>query len=189
GYGLPGRRLGLLKTVLKLSNLVIDFRGGDLREELPGLDVIADVDIALQHIAAGARVDVCLLESERCARKRHVEPAVSLRDLLDPHARREGCLPLGRRGDVAALLKMPPCAKSERRDHNRQHGQPEQVASGTAARPGTIGRFRDFGPLRRCRRSPWLYLRCRQKIGVIHSGISAKTPWASLPSLRLRKRA
>ena len=65
GCILAGRGLGLLETVLQLSNLVIDFRGGDLGEELPGLDVIADVDIALQHIAVGARVDVRLLEGER----------------------------------------------------------------------------------------------------------------------------
>jgi len=45
---------GLLHTVLKLSDLVIDFGRGDLREELPAL-TDRDIDIALRYVAALAR--------------------------------------------------------------------------------------------------------------------------------------
>src|SRR5712672_2376029 len=135
GFILPRRRLELLHVVLKLSNLVINFGGSDLREELPSLDVIADIDIALQHITAGARIHVRLLESERRSRQRHVQRAMALRDLLHPDARDEGGLLRGCGGDLAVLLVMLPHTKRERRDDSREHGEPEQAPAAAAAGP------------------------------------------------------
>ena len=73
------RLISLLQTVLKLGDLVLDLGRGDLGEELAGLDVIADIDIALQHIAAGAPVDVGLDETERRRGQCHVQSAETLR--------------------------------------------------------------------------------------------------------------
>ena len=66
------RRVSLLQTILILRDLVLDLGRSDLREELPGLDVIADIDIALQHIAAGAGINICRLEAERRGGQCHV---------------------------------------------------------------------------------------------------------------------
>ena len=65
GFVLALRRLSLLQTVLILGNLGLDFGCSDLGEKLPRFDVISDIDIALQHIAAGARINVCCFEGER----------------------------------------------------------------------------------------------------------------------------
>ena len=48
------RRLELRKRRLGLGDLVVELRGDDLHQQLPLLHVIADVDIALVDIAAGA---------------------------------------------------------------------------------------------------------------------------------------
>ena len=65
-------RMSLQQTVRILSDLVLDLRRTDLSKQLPRLHVIADVDVPLHHIAAGARIDVCLLEAERRRRQCHV---------------------------------------------------------------------------------------------------------------------
>src|ERR1700687_1064426 len=115
---------------------------------------------------------------------------MALRHLLHPDAWDEGGLLASGVGDLAILLIMLPHANTERGDDNHEHGEPEQAAAGTAAPPGAIRRrFRNLRIWGRCQRPPRQHLRRGQQIEVVYSGTSAKTPWASLPSLRLRNRA
>ena len=58
GFILALRFLGLLRAVLILGNLGLDFGCSDLGEKLPGFDAIADIDIALRDIAAGTRINI-----------------------------------------------------------------------------------------------------------------------------------
>jgi hypothetical protein len=156
GVVLALRRFGLLQSVLILSNLVIDFRCSDLREQLPSLDVVADIDIAFQHIAAGAPINVCLLEAERRRGQCHVQVAKPLRDLLDVDARDKIGLLFGSVADLPVLRIMPPHPKSERTRNKDEDAEPEQPASGTASPPALarrVGRIligcRKQRPLRR----------------------------------------
>src|ERR1700704_5335335 len=111
-----------------------------------------------------------------------------LRYFLHPDAWDEGGLLLSGSGDFAVLLIMLPHTKSECRGDNREYGEREETPS-AAARPGGTGwRFRNVGVRRRRRWPPRACLRLRHQIELVHSGTSAKTPWASLPSLRLRNR-
>src|SRR5712691_3646084 len=57
--------LSLRQTVLELRDLIVDLGCGELRKELPRLYPIADIDVALQHIAGGPRIYVRLLEGQR----------------------------------------------------------------------------------------------------------------------------
>ena len=115
------RRLGLLETVLKLRNLRLNFRCRDLGEELSGLDVIADIDVALRHIAAGARKDICCLESQRRCRQSHMQSAETLGHRFDAHARHEARLLFGGVHDLPVLLVMPPYAQAESGGKQQQY--------------------------------------------------------------------
>lgn len=113
GFGLALRCLGLLQPVPVLRDLVLDFGGGDNGEQLSRSDVVADIDKAPEHIAAGARIDVCLLEGERRPRQCHMHPARTLRHLLDAHRRHKVDLLVGKGDDLMVLLLMAPHAKSK----------------------------------------------------------------------------
>src|SRR5205085_10753582 len=128
-FVLAYRRLSLLQAILKLGDLGLDLGRSDLGEELPGFDVIADIDIALQHIAAGARKNICCLESQRRRRQCHMQSAETLRHRLDAHARDEVRLLLGGVHDLPALLVMPPYAQSESACKQQQHAEAKQPAS------------------------------------------------------------
>src|SRR4029077_16223798 len=52
----------LCQGPLSLSDLVLDLRCSYLHEQIAGLHPAADVDVALGDVAAGAGIDVCLLE-------------------------------------------------------------------------------------------------------------------------------
>ena len=67
--GLLQRRLVLGQRRLGLRNLVVEFRRGDFRQQGSGLDPIADVDVALFDVAAGARENICRLECRRGRRQ------------------------------------------------------------------------------------------------------------------------
>ena len=108
---------GLLQPVLVLRDLVLDFGGGNLGEQLPGRDVVADIDKAPEHIAAGARIDVRLLEGERGPRQCYMHPAGTLRHLLDAHPRHKVGLLVGKGDDPVVLLVMAPYAKSKSAEH------------------------------------------------------------------------
>jgi hypothetical protein len=58
GLGLLNRCLCLDERGLGLGDLMIEFRRGNLDEQLPFLDAIAYIDIALLDIAAGTRKQV-----------------------------------------------------------------------------------------------------------------------------------
>jgi hypothetical protein len=58
GLVLAQRRLRLAEVGLRLLDLMVELWSGDLGEKLALLDVVADVDIALVDIAAGAGEDV-----------------------------------------------------------------------------------------------------------------------------------
>jgi hypothetical protein len=134
GFVLVLRRLSRLQTVAVLRDLVLDLGSGDFGQELPGLDVIADIDIALGDIAAGARIDVGLHKAERRCGQCHVQPSEPLRHLLDMHARDEVRLPLGGGRDLAMLLVMPPHAECESADEQHENTKAEQPPSGAASR-------------------------------------------------------
>src|SRR5271163_14370 len=177
----------LLHIIQKLSDLILDFGCGDLGEELPSLDVIADIDKAPHHIAAGAPVDACFLEAERRRRQCHVQWAETLRNRINVHARDEIRLLFGGVHDLEVLLVMPPHAQRERAREQQEHAEAKQPAAGSAPPRGPVWpRFAGIGirrwKLRRRRRPFQLWLLSE----VVHSGTSSKTPWAGLPSLPLR---
>ena len=62
GFGLLQRGLHLRERPLRLRDLMLELGGGDLHQQLPGLDVAADVDVALGDVAARPGVDIGLLE-------------------------------------------------------------------------------------------------------------------------------
>src|SRR5262249_29477283 len=189
GLILIPRLVSLLQTILILRDLVLDLGCGDLGEGLPRRDVIADIDVALGYITAGAGVNVCLLEAKGGAWQAHLHSAVTLRDLLDADARDKIGLLFGGVHDLTVLRIMPPHPKSERTRNEEEDAEPEQPASGTASPPGLALRFGRIAigcwKQRPRRRS----LQRRRHIRVVHSAPSAITWWAAARSFPLRARA
>ena len=58
------RRLVLAQRRLSLSNLVIEFGRRDLRQQIAGLHMIADIDLARLDVAVGASEDIGRRERE-----------------------------------------------------------------------------------------------------------------------------
>src|SRR5271165_3553298 len=184
GFILAYRRRGLLQSVLVLGDLVLDLGRGDRRENLAGLDMIANVHEALLDVATGTGVDVGLLESERRSRQCHLQFAAMPHHLIDADARDEVGLLLGSGDDLTMPGVVPPHAESERANKQDEYAEPEEPAPGPA---------RPFGGTRRFARVAIRWWRPRlgrlwrrRSLDVVHSGSSSKTPCASLPSLPLR---
>ena len=78
---------------MSLGDLVIKLRGGNLGEELPRLNVIPDVDIALGDVAADAGHDIGCLERVGRGGEQSHHHAVSGANRRYPHG-----------GDDAAAL-------------------------------------------------------------------------------------
>jgi hypothetical protein len=81
--GLLQGRLVLGQRCPGLRNLVVQLRGGNLRQQGAGLDPITDIDIALFDVAAGAREDVRGLEGRRGRRQADRDLAVAGADRGD----------------------------------------------------------------------------------------------------------
>ena len=62
------RRLVLAERGLGLSDLVIELRSRNLRQQIAGLHTIADIDLARLDVAVGARKDIRRREGE-CRRR------------------------------------------------------------------------------------------------------------------------
>ena len=94
---------------------MIEFRRGDLSQKLAILDAVADVDVALVDIAAGAGEDVGLGESRGGARQGDEHGLVARLDRGDMEARHEIGLPLRGGRNLAVLRLVAPGAEGERR--------------------------------------------------------------------------
>ena len=70
-------RLVLGQRRLGLRNLVVEFGGGDIRQQRSRLDPIADIDVALLDVAVGAREDVRCLKGRRGGRQSDAYLAVA----------------------------------------------------------------------------------------------------------------
>ena len=105
GFRLLQRRRELDKRRLILRDLMIQFRYSELRKKLAGLDVIADIDIALFDVAGSACIDVRIRERGGRCRQGHDDVPRTRADGRDTNARHEiANLPGGRRD--RALLRI-----------------------------------------------------------------------------------
>ena len=106
GLVLGQRRLGL-------RNLVVEFGGGNVRQQGAGLDLIADVDVALLDVAAGAREDVRRFECGRRRRQADGHLAVAGADRGDANIgnKRPALLRGGR--DIEVGLVVAPASYSK----------------------------------------------------------------------------
>jgi hypothetical protein len=104
--------------------------------------MIADIDKVLCYIAAGARVDVGLLEGEGRPRQCHMQPAQTLRHLLDPHLRYKIRLLSGKSGNLGVLLVMAPYTNTERAGEEQNNKQTNNPATRSAPCIGRARRLR-----------------------------------------------
>src|SRR5208282_137669 len=78
--------LRLSEGRLRLRDLMLELRGGDLHEQLPSLNVAADIDVASGDIAARPGVDIRLLECFGGAGPSHHHRAVARTHRRGPYA-------------------------------------------------------------------------------------------------------
>ena len=97
GLCLLQRGLHLRESSLGLRNLMLDFRGRYLDQQIPGLDLAADVDGTLGDITARAGIDVSLLECFGSAGPAHRHRTAARPHRRGPHARDEVAALLGGR--------------------------------------------------------------------------------------------
>src|SRR5262245_50606843 len=162
---------------------MIELGSDDLRQQLPLLDAIPDIDLALLDVAAGAGEDVG--DRERGGRGRqadhHVVGARAHR--RQPKARHEVALLLGCRQGGVVLRDIAPPPERDAADEDEQDSEAEQPPAPSA-------------PLVRVMQRCHLH-RAPDAVGgiavegfqVVHPTASLNTPCAVLPSLRLRSTA
>ena len=153
---------------------MVDLRRGDFGEKLSLLHLIADIDIALGDIAAGAREDIGGREGRRRAGQRHQHGGVARLDRGCAHCRHEVLAHRGIGHRLARLRVIAPGAEGDTRTKQEKNPNAEQPPDSSAAgfSPHPLGVDAVLS-LNRCH--------------VIHADSSSKTPCACLPSLPLRK--
>ena len=127
-------RLVLGQRCLGLRNLVVEFGGGDVRQQGAGLDPIADVDIALFDIAVGAREDIRRLK-RRCRRGQgDGNFIVAGADRSHANVGNKGPALLRGGRDVELGLVMAPGTGSKAAHEQKQRDSAEQRPSVTTSR-------------------------------------------------------
>jgi hypothetical protein len=178
GLRLQERRAQLRERAFGLRDLMLDLGRGDLDEQIACLDTAADVDIALGNVAAGARIDVGLLEGFRRAGPGHGSDGVAGADHGRAHHRHKTATGFRAGHHFRVQLKMLPEAVTDRAGKQQKHDERQREATARAA----FGRFdRQHVIDRHAAVGEWRKL--------VHTGSSANTPLAGLPSLRLRNKA
>jgi hypothetical protein len=181
GLSLAQGCLVLRQSRLRLGDLVVELGGADHRKQVARLDARADIDIALNDVAACPGKDVGRFKGGRRGRQNHLVNIGARLDCSDANPRDEVALLLSGRGDFEMLAIMLLHADRQAGGEQQQGAEAEQAASHAAAVVG-----------RRCRN---IAVQGRGQIcglmvaraGIVgHHKSSAKTPWAGLPSLRLR---
>ena len=135
-------RLVLGQRRLGLRDLVVELRGGDIRQQGSRLDPIADVDVALFDVAAGARENIRCLERRRGRGQGDVNFAVAGAD--HGHANVGDKIPDLLRGgrDIELGLVMAPASYCKAAHEQQQRASAEQRASVTTSRLGRRVRWR-----------------------------------------------
>src|ERR1700751_488716 len=87
--------LVLCQRRLRLRDLVVEFGGGDFRQQGAGLDLIADVYIPLFDIAARSSEDICRLKGGCRCRQRDGYRSLARADCRDAHTWLEGTVLFG----------------------------------------------------------------------------------------------
>ncbi len=174
--------LVLRQSRLRLGDLVVELGGADHRKQVARLDARADIDIALNDVAACPGKDVGRFKGGRRGRQNHLVNIGARLDCSDANPRDEVALLLSGRGDFEMLAIMLLHADRQAGGEQQQGAEAEQAASHAAEVVG--GRCRDVAAQGRgkiCRLTVE-----RTEFVVRHYKSSAKTPWAGLPSLRFR---
>ena len=136
--GLPQCRLILGQRRLGLRNLVVELRGGNVRQQGSGLDAIADVDVALFDVAAGARENIRRLKGRRGRRQADRNLAVAGADQRDANVGDKSPALLRSGRDLEAGLVVAPAPYSKAAQQQQQRASADQhssVATPTLATP------------------------------------------------------
>ncbi len=118
-FQLGERRLGLRDLMIKL-------RRGDLREQLAGLDVIADVDVAARDVAGRARVDIGGRKRARAGRQRDRPSRRAHLHRGDTHTRHELGSFFGGLHHLRMQGEVQPGAVAERASEKQQKHNPKR---------------------------------------------------------------
>src|SRR5713226_886630 len=174
--GLLQCRLALGQRRSGLRNLVVELRGGNVRQQSSGLDPVADVDVALFDVAAGAREDIRGLECRRGRRQGDGDLAVAGADRGDANVRNKGPALLRGGRNVEIGLVVAPASYSKAAQEQQQRASAKQRASVTTSPPARRVGQRDnaIG----CRIRPLLNIFIfRPHTNLGHAWISSNTPW------------
>ena len=126
-------RLILGQRRLGLRNLVVEFGGGDVRQQGSRLDPIADIDVALFDIAAGAREDIRRLECRRRRRQGDGNFAVAGADRSHANVGNKGPALLGGSRDGELGLVVAPATRCKAAHEQQQRDPAEQRPSVTTS--------------------------------------------------------
>src|SRR5450631_1284529 len=126
-------RLVLGQRRLGLRNLVVEFGGGNVRQQGSRLDPIADIDVALFDVAAGARENIRRLECRRGRRQGYGNFAVAGANRGDANVGNSGpdLLRGGRDGKFGLVMTPAPYSKAAEQQQHRSRA--EQRASVTTS--------------------------------------------------------
>ena len=102
----------LVDLSLRLRDLMIELGGRDLHQQLPGLDMAADIDVAPGDVAARARVDIGLRECFGRGRPAHCHRTGARADRCRPHAWNVLFAALRRRRDLSMQAVVLPESES-----------------------------------------------------------------------------
>ena len=113
GLCLIQRRFELFERRLVLGNLIVDFRHRQLRQQIAGLDAIADIDLALGDIAGRAGIDARRSEGGGGAGQADRHGCGARLDRRDTQGGHEIALLLCSGRDFLPLRVISPCAHRE----------------------------------------------------------------------------
>jgi hypothetical protein len=135
---------------LRLGDLVVELGGADHREQIARLDPRADIDVALNDVAAGPGKNVGRFKGARRRRQDHLVNVRTCLDCGDPNSRDEVAL-LFRGGGHFAMLRVMLCDADSQPCHQQQQRDQPQPAGARHAAADPVGR-QDRGITRRGRR-------------------------------------
>ena len=110
---------------------MVELGGGNVHQQGSGLDPIADVDVALFDVAAGARKDIRCLKGRRGRRQADRNLAVAGADRRDANVGDKSPALLRSGRDLEAGLVVAPAPYSKAAQQQQQHASANQHSSVT----------------------------------------------------------